>query len=175
MELINITSFNETDWILVALAVILIGVGISRGFVKALIALILWLAVLTSSQVIAGILQKPLGRYVTDPELLLLLPFALIFFFLFVFLRIIVSFVMLSYPNVTTVPLTRAIGGILSLPLLAVQSIFIVQIVRLLTLDESAYWQNSRLTPYLEQWELYWANSVLQKICDVLWGGLCVL
>ena len=171
MEL-NIALFNETDWILLVVLVSLLVWGMARGFNRVFISLLLWLVALLSSQILAALLQQPLSSYITDLELALLLPFVIIFVFLFILMNIILSLLMLSPRNVTS-PLTRLLGGVLSVPLIALQCIFVLQLARLLALDDSTYWLDSQLVPYLEQLDLYWNRWLLEGLCNNLLSLQC--
>lgn len=171
MEL-NIVLFNATDWVLLLAVVALLIWGMARGFTRVLVSLVLWLVVLIASQILAALLQPALNSYISDAELSLLLPFVVIFIFLFVFVNIILSLIMLSSRTITS-PLTRLLGGICSVPLIALQCIFVVQLARLLALDDSIYWLDAQLVPYLEQLDLYWSEWILDNICINLLAVQC--
>ena len=171
MEL-NITLFNETDWVLLVVLVLLLVWGMARGFNRVLVSFLLWLVALLASQILSALLQQPLSNYITNLELALLLPFVVIFVFLFILMNIILSLFMLSPRNVTS-PLTRLLGGVLSVPLIALQCIFVLQLARLLVLDESTYWLDSQLLPYLELLDLYWNKWILGVLCNNLLSLQC--
>lgn len=167
---INFLQLGAIDWILIIFVMLGVLLGITRGIGKVSISLLIWSISLISSQIIATTLSTPLGSYINDSELLLLLPFSISFFFIMIVLSLLFSFLSI---NAGTSPLVRLLGALASLPLIAVQLLVAVNFSRLLTIDESIYWLESEIIPLILQIEYYWQSIILNNFCSFFPGVSC--
>ncbi len=167
---IELTLLNEIDWVILLTFVVIFMYGISRGLGRVLTSLLLWAASFILAELVSRLLSIPLSAYIDDPELLVLVPFSISFFFCMMVFNLVFSF--LSF-NIERTPLMRFLGGLLSLPLVMVQLLVLVSFARLLTLDESTYWFESQLVPFVLRVEYYWATYVMDNVCTLLPAAQC--
>ncbi|MCH9666065.1 MAG: CvpA family protein [Gammaproteobacteria bacterium] len=167
---IELTLLNEIDWVILLAFVVMFMYGISQGLGRVLTSLLLWASSFILAELVSRLLSIPLSAYIDDPELLVLVPFSISFFFSMMVFNLLFSF--LTF-NTERTPLMRSLGGLLSLPLVMVQLLVLVSFARLLTLDESTYWFESQLVPFVLRVEYYWATYVMDNVCTLLPAAQC--
>lgn len=167
---VALTLLNEIDWFIILAIVILLMYGITQGLGRVLTTLILWGISFVVAQLVSRILSIPLAAYISDPELLVLVPFSISFLFSLMILNLFFSFLSISTAKN---PLMRSLGGLAALPLALVQLLVLVSFARLLTLDESSYWLESQLVPLILQVEFYWETYVMNGVCRLLPAAQC--
>ena len=163
--------FNQLDWTIVALFVVLFLWYIMRGPFKIAISLAVWLITLLTAQIGALLLEGFLSSYISEAELLRLFPFAFIFIFTFLFLNLFTSF--LSPLSAASVGLAaRSLAAFLAVPLLGAQLLVLLQFAYLFAIHDANYWYSSQLVPYVLTMEEYWGDWVITPLCRT--SGLCV-
>lgn len=172
MEL-NFYLFNQLDWIILAIFLVLLIWHMTRGVIKTLISLVVWSLALIIAQLAAYSLRDFLSPYITDGELLILLPFFLIFVFALLFLNLITSFFRLDI-GVAGGAAGRLLAFCCALPLIAVQILVLMQIAYLLAINDAQYWYFSELIFYVQDLEKYWSIWVLDPLCSFFTQVSCV-
>ena len=185
MEL-NFISLNRLDWIVLAVFVIFLIWHVSNGFMRNLFALFVWVTALLAASIFSPSAQNILAPYITNTELLELVPFALIFIFAFIFLRLILVFIIVnfvtSFMNASSgermKPLMRFLAAFSALPLIGVQFLVLLQFSRLFAIHKTKYWlDDSLFIPFALRLESYWDDGVLKwvlsPLCDNLFQTLC--
>ena len=167
---IELTLLNEIDWVILLAFIVMFAYGISQGLGRVLTSLLLWASSFILAELVSRLLSIPLSAYIDDPELLVLVPFSISFFFSMMVFNLLFSF--LTF-NTERTPLMRSLGGLLSLPLVMVQLLVLVSFARLLTLDESTYWFESQLVPFVLRIDHYWATYVMDNVCSLMPAAQC--
>ena len=163
--------FNQLDWAIIAIVIVLLLWYTMRGVFKVLISLLIWLMALLIAQLGSLLLEEFLASYIKDTELLQLLPFALIFIFTFIFLNLLTSFFNFG-GGIVTGPAARLLAAFFSIPLITVQLLVLLQFAYLLAVHRADYWYSSQLVPYVLDLEKYWDDWVIFPLCQT--SSLCV-
>ena len=165
--------FNQLDWIIIAIFLVLLTWHMTRGVIKTLISLVVWLLAFIIAKLAAYGLQDFLAPYITDSELLILFPFFFVFVFVLLFLNLVTSFFRLDIDLVK-----GAVGRLLafccSLPLIIIQILVLTQLAYLLAFNSTEYWYFSQLTTYVLDLESFWNTWILEPLCSSLLRSSCV-
>lgn len=172
MEL-NFFLFNQLDWIIVGIFLVLLTWHMTRGVIKTLVSLVVWLVAFVIAELAAFGLQDFLTPYITDSELLVLFPFFFVFVFVLLFLNLMISFFRLDIDIMRGV-VGRLLAFCCSLPLIVIQILVLTQVAYLLAVNNTEYWYYSQLTSYVLDLEGYWNIWVLEPLCSSFWRGPCV-
>lgn len=167
---VELTLLNQVDWFIILAMTILLMYGITQGLGRVVTTLLLWGLAFIAAQLVSRILSIPLGTYIDDPELLILVPFSISFLFSLMVFKLFFSFLSI---NTEKTPLMRSLGGLMAVPLALVQLLVLISFARLLTLDESSYWLESQLVPAILRVEFYWETYIMNSVCGLLPGAQC--
>lgn len=139
------------DYLIIALVILSAAVGVARGFLREIIALVTWIVALLIAWHFAGRLEPYLGGLLSSPSVR---PWAARALLLVAVLllgaaigAITTHFVRLSLFNATDRFLGLLFGVMRGLVILGV----LVVICQTLRLDEEHWWRSSRLLPYGER------------------------
>lgn len=136
------------DWILVAIVVVSALLSLLRGFTRELISLLAWLAALVGARLLAPSLAVLFGDSIAEPALRELLAFVLLFIAILVVGALVGHLVGAAVRNSPLSVSDRLLGVGFGL---ARGVIVLIVAVTLLGpwLGSEAWWQSSRLIPYL--------------------------
>jgi len=139
------------DYLIIALVVISAAVGVARGFLREIIALVTWIAALLVAWHFAGRLEPYLGGLLSSPSIR---PWAARALLLVAVLLVgaglgalITHLVRLSLFDATDRALGLFFGMLRGLVILGV----LVLVCQTLRIDEERWWGSSRLLPYGER------------------------
>ena len=167
---IDWTQLNPVDWGIILLLLVVIAYGAVRGLGKTINSLIVFGVSFVGAQLVSRILSIPLSNYIDDPELLILVPFGISFFFFMIIFNLFFSFLIF---NTGTTPLSRLLGVAVSIPLALVQLLILLSFAKLLTLDQSNLWLESQFADIILNIEFYWETYIMNNFCDLFPAAQC--
>lgn len=146
---------NELDYVIIAILLISIGIGVVRGAMREVLNVAGWVLAFILSHEFAGNLAAYFADWAAEPAVRLVVAWLAIFLLVLVLVAMIASLLSELMRKLGLGGLDRGVGGAIGLLRGTLVLIALTLAAGLTKLPQSALWQHATITPTLEIAALY--------------------
>jgi len=139
------------DWVLLAVLIASILIGVMRGFTREILGLVTWIIAIVAALMFAPLTLGWLEPHVSTPSLRIATSYALVFFVVLVLGAVVTTIVsMLVRKNASLSAVDRMVGGGFGLIRGVLIGVVVVWLVGLTPARQDPWWKESMFIPGLE-------------------------
>jgi membrane protein required for colicin V production len=155
----NWQAFNWIDWMLVGVALVSVGIGITRGFIREVLSLVVWILATFNAYLLGDELSTMLTDLINKPSVRLSIAMAVLFVMTLLVGALLNHVFSEMVKNSGLTSADRILGIFFGLA----RGVILIMMLVLFTpayMKQAKSWQQSRMLPQFQAWEAASRESV---------------